>query len=86
MSKRNKYEEFSKEAQARVKEDLRQVHLRKSCLTKKAFLNRENADKTGNDSYFCPYCRMWHTTATIKTFAARLRQIVEAKKRRLRKK
>lgn len=63
----NKYETQSKLAQESVK------RLR-ACERKKAFKTQEQAAKTGNDTYRCQYCNMWHTTSAFKTMVNRLKR------------
>jgi hypothetical protein len=68
----NKYARQAKAAQKRLRKE-------RSCENKKAYETEERAAKTGNDTYHCPYCKKWHTTAAQKT-------LINTLKKRLRQK
>lgn len=82
----NKYEEFSKVAQAKIRQQLFETHRKKSCENKVAVDDVNSAQKTGNDVCRCEFCGKWHTSGSIKRFAKSLKQIVTAKRQKTKKK
>lgn len=43
------------------------------CLSKRRYATAEEAYQKGNETYACPYCKGWHRSGSLATFAASLR-------------
>jgi Zn-finger protein len=84
--KTNKYEEFSKVAQAKIRQQRLESHRKKSCENKVAFDELSLAEKTGNDVYRCEFCGKWHTSGSIRRFVKTLIRIVSVKRKKSKKK